>query len=357
MENKTASFEDFANDLFDDFEETYDEEYDESEPAMSSEDEPVYKEDFSEEENNEGLFAELQGLFDKGSDGVSVGEYEEVYQREKDYLDEMPERTEEDEPQQSSSGFDPNGEVGFVVETQPSKETVETIQKFIGGYTMLVEEIDKHTKALQLANLPPIRIYSQEISDEQVKVKAKKEELDKIKSEIAELTEQGQDTSAKEKEKEQTEKELGKLKKNLSSKIKDKMGLKKTNYAKPKEEKSFKSTLIKVAIAGLIISGFFAVMSQSYVNYCYSIGKPAPSVFGALFGWMSVSSLSVDLSVIDFDIVLPVFGIVFGLYAVIATFVLLEADQKKRSRVGHEHGSARLGTSRDFKKFQKRFIE
>ena len=98
-------------------------------------------------------------------------------------------------------------------------------------------------------------------------------------------------------------------------------------------------------------------MGQSYVNYCYSTGKQAPSAFGAMFGWLGAGDMPFDLSVIDIDIMLTIFGIVLGAYALVATFILLEADTKKRSRVGHEHGSARLGTSSDFKKFQKRFME
>lgn len=350
------TFDEFTDDIFNEPEDGYDEP-NEDEPEFPAGEEPIYKEEFPDEEDNgTGLFAELNAIVDKNENGVSVGQYEEIYQQEKDLPDELPD-TDETQPQSSGDGFDPNKETGFVIERTPSKETIETIQKFIGGYTMLVEEIDKHTKSLRFANLEPIRCYDKDVTDIQAVIKEKQQQVDKLDNEIADLIEKGEDSSKAESEKAELEKEIKKQKDSMYKKVKEKMGLKKTVFAKPKEEKSFKQTLIKVAIVGVIIAGFFAVMGQSYVNYCYSTGKQAPSAFGAMFGWLGAGDMPFDLSVIDIDIMLTIFGIVLGAYALVATFILLEADTKKRSRVGHEHGSARLGTSSDFKKFQKRFME
>ena len=354
MENKGISFDEFNDSLFDeedDFDETEPEGF---EPETFSGEDPVFEEEFPEDEGETGLFAELNAIVDKNEDGVAVSEYEQVYQTEKDYLDEMPQG---DETLSQEEGFDPNKEVGFVIEKTPSTETVETLQKFIGGYTILVEEINKHTKAIRFANSPPVRCYDKGISDIQAVIKEKEEKINEIDKEIADLTEKGEDISKKEEEKAELEKEIKKQKDSMYKKVKEKMGLKKTVFAKPKEEKSFKQTLIKVAVIGVIIAGFFAVMGQSYVNYCYSKGKEIPSAFGAIFGWLGASDMSIDLSVIDVNVILTIFGTILGVYAIIATFILLEADTKKRSRVGHEHGSARLGTSSDFKKFQNRFME
>ena len=147
------------------------------------------------------------------------------------------------------------------------------------------------------------------------------------------------------------------LKKEMSSKIKDKMGLSKVTFAKPKEEKPFSKKLKMAAIVDTIISGFFGIQANSYFNYCVANRKKAPSGFGAAFGWLAESNMPTALDPFNSEIFISAFGMIFVIVAIVMLLAYSSADTKKRSRVGHEHGAARLGTSTDFKKFKSRFME
>ena len=52
-----------------------------------------------------------------------------------------------------------------------------------------------------------------------------------------------------------------------------------------------------------------------------------------------------------------VFFIMLGIEALVVLFVFLDKAQKKASRVGHEHGMARLGNKADLKKYRNKFME
>lgn len=59
----------------------------------------------------------------------------------------------------------------------------------------------------------------------------------------------------------------------------------------------------------------------------------------------------------DMQITSVVFFIMLGIEALVVLFVFLDKAQKKASRVGHEHGMARLGNKADLKKYRNKFME
>lgn len=119
--------------------------------------------------------------------------------------------------------------------------------------------------------------------------------------------------------------------------------------------KSFMPTLIFFLSAVLFAGGFFGVQANSY--YIYEGMKKGATPMECAFGWITVDNLPVNLSPFNTDVFFTAFGVAAGILAVIGIFIYLDNDTKKQSRVGHEHGNARLGTASDFKKFRMKFMD
>lgn len=129
----------------------------------------------------------------------------------------------------------------------------------------------------------------------------------------------------------------------------------KITYAKAASEKSFVGTLIKFLIVCTVVGGIFAVYSNSYMAVH---AKDEPTAMSCAFSWiMEFDSLSINLSTIYPEAFGMGFLMGFGILGIIGLFIWLDNDQKKQSRVGHEHGAARLGTDRDYKTFKNKFME
>jgi len=100
-------------------------------------------------------------------------------------------------------------------------------------------------------------------------------------------------------------------------------------------------------------SVFFGLKANSY--YIYMNGKT--TAMSCSFGWLTVEGVPMIFNPLYMDIFWITFGIWFGIILLIGLFIWLDSEQKKQSRVGHEHGKARLGTNRDFKTHKIKFMD
>ncbi len=127
----------------------------------------------------------------------------------------------------------------------------------------------------------------------------------------------------------------------------------KANFSKPRTEQSASHTIKLLAMAGGVLGLFFGVQGNNY--YEYSDGKVTSNVSCIL------NSLLIEDMPMASSVNMGVFitGIVMGLLIVAAIYgiYLLESSTNKASRIGHEHGSAHLAKSTDYKTFKNKFME
>lgn len=133
-----------------------------------------------------------------------------------------------------------------------------------------------------------------------------------------------------------------------------KSNMEKTVYRKPKKAGSFLSKLIMFIFACIATGIFLGLQANSY--YIFKGGK-VESSFSCVFSWLMEENMPFTVSPINGDVFGTGFFTGFCVLAVIGLLIYLDSDAKKQSRVGHEHGKARLATPRDFKKFKNRFME
>ena len=129
----------------------------------------------------------------------------------------------------------------------------------------------------------------------------------------------------------------------------------KINFAKPVEAKgSWKKKLLILLVACLVVGCFLGVKANSY--FIYTGGKTTDGI-ACTFSWLMADNMPYALTPFNSSIFMTAFGIGAGIVAIVGIFVYLEGEQKRQSRVGHEHGNARLGTASDFKKFKTQFMD
>lgn len=129
----------------------------------------------------------------------------------------------------------------------------------------------------------------------------------------------------------------------------------KAKFTKEKKEGSALGTFLKVVVIALIIGTFLGTKGLAYYN-TYGTKKTTPAQ--ACFGWFTKDAPVTLESVMPFnaEVFLTGLGMGAGLFLVIALFVYLDKDQKKESRIGHEHGKARLATPTDYKQYTNNFM-
>lgn len=128
----------------------------------------------------------------------------------------------------------------------------------------------------------------------------------------------------------------------------------KVNYAKPVVKKeSFVGGLIKLTVVCLIIALFFGVQANSYCAYK---NANIDDTLSCMWLWATVENLPITLTPLYTDVFSSCFFTALFVSAIVGAFMWIEKDQMKKSRVGHEHGNARLGTKSDFKKFKRKFM-
>ncbi len=129
----------------------------------------------------------------------------------------------------------------------------------------------------------------------------------------------------------------------------------KISHGKPAETGG-KKTFLFFIIACLAVGILFGVQANSYYVAQIAVGKTVDAMSCA-FGWFTTEGLPVVVDPLYPDVFFTAFAMGAGVLGVIGLFVWLDNDAKKASRVGHEHGSAHLGTPRDFKIFKNKFME
>lgn len=129
----------------------------------------------------------------------------------------------------------------------------------------------------------------------------------------------------------------------------------KARFTKEKKEGSALGTFLKVVVIALIIGTFLGTKGLAYYN-TYGTKKTTPAQ--ACFGWFTKDAPVTLESVMPFnaEVFLTGLGIGAGAFLVIALFVYMDKDQKKESRIGHEHGKARLATPTDYKQYTNNFM-
>lgn len=129
----------------------------------------------------------------------------------------------------------------------------------------------------------------------------------------------------------------------------------KITFSAPTKKKSFLFKLIVFLIACSGVGTFVGVEANSY--FFYKGGK-VDSTLACAWSWMiEYDKMPTTISPINSEVFWTSFFVGFGLLGIIGLFIWLDNDSKKRSRVGHEHGNARLGTKRDFKIFKRKFMD
>lgn len=127
-------------------------------------------------------------------------------------------------------------------------------------------------------------------------------------------------------------------------------------FAKPKEING--NPLKKLAIFGIVclfVGIFFGVEANSYYNM---MGGKVQSDLACAWSWLTVfDTMPVSIEPLNTSVFFLSFALGFGILGVIGLFVYLDTEQKHLSRVGHEHGNARLGTKKDFKTFKTKFMD
>lgn len=129
----------------------------------------------------------------------------------------------------------------------------------------------------------------------------------------------------------------------------------KAKFTKEKKEGNALGTFLKVVVIALIIGTFLGTKGLAYYN-TYGTKKTTPSQ--ACFGWFT-KDVPVTLETVmpfNAEVFLTGLGIGAGAFLTIAVFVYLDKDQKKESRIGHEHGKARLATMTDYKQYTRNFM-
>ncbi len=131
--------------------------------------------------------------------------------------------------------------------------------------------------------------------------------------------------------------------------------LEKVVYKKPKKEgNGFFARAAMALAATAAFSVYFGLRANAYY---LSMDGRVKSGAACLFQ----SLLNDRLLWFDFPINASVFlsAAAFAAAALTAVFLViwLEYDMHKQSRIGHEHGGARMGTARDFAKYRRDFME
>lgn len=128
----------------------------------------------------------------------------------------------------------------------------------------------------------------------------------------------------------------------------------KITYSAPIKGKSFAFKLTVFLIACAAVGVFMGVQANSY--FFYKGGK-VESTLACAWSWLMEENMPITFSPINGSVFGLAFLVGFGILGIIGLFIWLDGDAKKQSRVGHEHGNARLGTKRDFKIFKRKFMD
>jgi hypothetical protein len=130
----------------------------------------------------------------------------------------------------------------------------------------------------------------------------------------------------------------------------------KSKFSKASEsEKTPLKKYLFMACACVAAGIFGGVYANSYFVFLH--GKVESSLNTAI-GWIMIfDTLPVTMSPFDPASFFAGFGVWGGILAVIMLLSALNSDTMKRSKVGFEHGNAKLMNNTSFKKYKNRFME
>lgn len=134
----------------------------------------------------------------------------------------------------------------------------------------------------------------------------------------------------------------------------------KANFGKPVELNGGGAKKLFMFLIACVATGlFFAVEANSYYVAKLNLGETANlTPMSCAFMWLTVfDTLKISLSPINGAVMGTAFLLGAGILGIIGLFVYLDSENRKLSRVGHEHGNARLGTPKDFKAFKQKFMD
>jgi hypothetical protein len=119
-------------------------------------------------------------------------------------------------------------------------------------------------------------------------------------------------------------------------------------------ENNFKKYLF-MAIASITVGIFGGIEANSYYIY---INKDVNDIIACSWSWLTVfDSLPIKISPFYSSVFFESFLIWAGVLGVIFLLSSLDSEERKASRVGHEHGNMRLSTKADFKKYINKFMD
>lgn len=129
----------------------------------------------------------------------------------------------------------------------------------------------------------------------------------------------------------------------------------KGKFAKAKTEDNPLKKLVFMAIAAAAAGVFGGVYANSY--FIAKHGQ-VESMMSCAFSWiMEFDTLPVSIDPFNSGAFFAGFALWGGILAVIFLLSSLNSSNMKNSRVGHEHGNAKLMDNSSFKKYKNRFME
>jgi len=130
----------------------------------------------------------------------------------------------------------------------------------------------------------------------------------------------------------------------------------KGSFAKPKENEEDKTKkFIIMAAMSFAIGIFGGIQSNRY--YTTKEGK-VENIFNCTWSWLfSIDDMPLKILPFHSGAFFTGFFVWFIILAIICLFIWINNDVMKNSRVGHEHGNAKLMDKNSFQKFKNRFME
>ena len=130
----------------------------------------------------------------------------------------------------------------------------------------------------------------------------------------------------------------------------------KSKFSKAKDGEDSTKKYFFMIVACIALGIFGGVYANSY--YVLQGMKPTMNAMNCAFGWLTMfDSMPISMSPFNAGIFFGSGGIWAGILGVIILFSALNKSQMKTSRVGHEHGNAKLMNGSSFKKYKNRFME
>lgn len=124
-------------------------------------------------------------------------------------------------------------------------------------------------------------------------------------------------------------------------------------------EKSIGQKLVPYIIFSLLVSSLFGVKSNSYYNYKLQFMDYPEQLrpTDCIIGWIATDNIPVTLMPFNPAVFFTSFGVLLAISAIVSFLIFSKNEEKEKARVGHEHGSARLSTRKDFMQYRQKFME